>query len=181
MKLLLTRLQEEITTVRKSVTQLRVETGSASSKVAELPAIELTPEPQIIVQGEALKPLKESSDNQKAQLLLNAKTENIRDVVDIQGISKKDFLSPVTYSASGALKANPYRKKLGDNSFLNSDTDYNRNNISVYQKSDDHNGSSALDERRARFQYTTRKFISTQEMIEYHTTKEKRASFELTI
>lgn len=181
MKLLFTRLQEEITTVKKSVTQLRVETGSASIKAADLPAIELTPEPQIIVQGEALRPLKESSDNQKAPLVSNTKTESIRDVVDIQGISKKVALSPVTYSASRALKANPYRERLGDDSFLNSDNDYNRGSMSVYQKSGDHNGFSALDERRARFQYTTRKFTSTQEMIEYHTTKEKRASFELTI
>lgn len=181
MKILFTRLQEEITTVKKSVTQLRVETGSARSKAADLPAIELTPEPQIIVQREALRPLKESSDNQKAPLVLNAKTESIRDIVDIQGISKRDALSPVTYSASRELNTNHYREALGDDSFLSSDNDHNRNNISVYQKSDDRNGFSALDERRARFQYITRKFSSTQEMIEYHSTKEKRVSFDLTI
>jgi len=181
MKLLFTRLQEEITTVKKSVTQLRVETGSAGIKAAELPAIELTPEPQIVEHGEALRPLKASSDNQKAPLALNAKTESIRDVVDIQGLSKRDALSPVTYSASRALKANPYPERPEDDSFLNSDNDYNKNNVSVYQKSGDSKDFSALDERRARFQYTTRKFISTQEMIEFHTAKEKRVSFELTI
>jgi hypothetical protein len=181
MRLLFTRLQEEITTVKKSVTQLRVETGSVRSKAADLPAIELTPEPQIIVHGEALRPLKESPDNKKVPLVLNEKTESIRDVVDIKGISKRDALSPVTYSASRVLKANPYWERPGDDSFLNSDNDYNRSTISVYEKSGDHNGFSALDERRARFQYTTRKFVSTQEMIEYHTTREKRVSFELTI
>ena len=181
MKLLFTRLQEEITTVKKSVTQLRVETGSARIKTAELPAIELTPEPQIVEHGEALRPSKASSGNQQAPLALNAKTESIRDVVDIQGISKRDALSPVTYSANRVLNANPYPERLGDDSFLNSDNDYNKNNVSVYQKSGDSKDFSALDERRARFLYTTRKFISTQEMIEYHTAKEKRVSFELTI
>jgi hypothetical protein len=181
MKLLFTRLQEEITTVKKSVTQFRVETGRANVKAAELPAIELTPEPQVVEHGEALKPLKAYLDDQKAPLALNAKAEGIRDVVDIQGKSKGGALSPVTYSANRALKTNPYPERLGDDSLLNSDNDYNQNNVSVYQKSIGSKDFSALDERRARFHYTTRKFISTQEMIEYHTAKEKRVSFELTV
>jgi hypothetical protein len=181
MKLLFTRLQEEITTVRKSVTQFKVETGSVGIKAAELPAIELTPGPQTVEHRETLKPLKASLDDQKHPLALNANAEGIRDVVDIQGISKRDALSPVTYSANRALKTNPYPERLGDDSFLNSDNDYNQKNVSVYQKSGGSKDFSALDERRARFQYTTRKFISTQEMIEYHIAKEKRVSFELIV
>ena len=182
MKLLFTRLQEEITTVKKSVTQFGVETSSLRFKTDESPAIDITPEPSRANRGDAHKPLKASANDQKTSLALNAaNTEHVADIVDLQGISKRDGLCPVTYSASRTLKANPYPRIMGDERSLKLDDTYNLKNESVYQKSNDSEGFSLLDEKRALYQLMTRKFISTQEMIEYHTAQKKRVSFELTI
>jgi hypothetical protein len=173
MKLLFTKLQEEITTVKKSVTQFRVETGSADFKAAEFPVIELKPESN--------RPPKASLDDRKAPLALNAKAEQVSDVVDLQGISKKGALSPVTYSASRALKTKPYLENFKNDSYSKSENDCSQGKVSVYNKPDDCEAFSVLDEKRARYTITTRKFTATQEMIEYHTSREKKVSFELTI
>jgi hypothetical protein len=181
MKLLFTKLQEEITTVRKSVTQFRVETGSSDFKAAEFPVIELKPESQRIEHAEANRPPKASIDDRKVPLALRAKAEQVSDVVDLQGISKKGALSPVIYSASGALKVKPYLKNLDNEDFSEPENDRCKGRVSVYNKSDDCDVFSALDEKRARYTITSRKFTATQEMIEFHTSREKNVSFELTI
>ena len=181
MKLLFTKLQEEITTVKKSVTQFRVETGSPDFKVAEFPVVELNPESQSIEHAGPNRPSTASIDDRKAPLALSAKAEQVSDVVDLQGISKKGALSPVTYSASGALKVKPYLKSLENEDFSEPENDHFKGRVSVFNKSDDCDACSALDEKRARYTITTRKFIATQEMIEYHTSREKKVSFELTI
>jgi len=181
MKLLFTKLQEEITTVRKSVTQFRVETGSSDFKAAEFPVIELKPESQRIEHAEANRPPKASLDDRKAPLALNAKAEQVSDVVDLQGISKKGALSPVTYSASGALKAKPYLEGFKNDGYSKSENDCSQGKISVYNKPGDCDAFSVLDEKRAWYNFTSRKFIATQEMIEYHSNREKKVSFELTI
>jgi len=182
MKLLFTRLQEEITTVKKSVTQFRVETSSPRFKTDESPVIDITPEPSRANRGDTHRPLKASTNDQKTPLALNsANTKHVSDIVDLQGISKRDGLCPVTYSASRTLKANPCPRTMGDDRSLELDGTYNLKNGSVYQESNDSEDFSLLDEKRVRYQLTTRKFISTQEMIEYHSAQEKRVSFELTI
>jgi hypothetical protein len=167
MKLLFTKLQEEITTVRKSVTQFRVETGKTDVKAAEFPVIELKPESQRIEYVEDNTRAPASYNDRRVPLALAGKAGQVSDVVDLRGVSKKSALSPVTYSAHGALKATPCRESL--------DTD------SVSKAENDGETFSVLDEKRARHQFTTRKFIATQEMIEYHTAQEKHVSFELTI
>jgi hypothetical protein len=181
MKLLFTRLQEEITTVKKSVTQFSVETGSPRFKTDESPVIDITPEPSRVNPGDTHRPLKASANDQKAPLALNTKAQHVSDVVDLQGMSKRDGLCHVTYSASRTLTANPSPRTLGDDRSLKLDDMYNLKNGLVYQKSNDSEDLSLLDEKRIRYQLTTRKFISTQEMIEYHSAQEKRVSFELTI
>jgi hypothetical protein len=173
MKLLFTKLQEEITTVRKSVTQFGVETGSSDYKAAEFPVIELKPQSQSVEFVKASKPPKASFDTGKTPLALSSKAEQISDVVDLGGMSKKGVLSPITYSASGALQAKPCLESF--------ENDRIQEKVSVYGKSDSGDALSALDERRAHYQITTHKFIATQQMVEYHNSREKRLSFELTI
>jgi hypothetical protein len=181
MKLLFTKLQEETTTVKKSVTQLRVETGSSDLKATEFPVIELKPESRKIEHVEANKPPKASLDDRKVPLSLSAKVEQVYDIVALQGTPKKDALSPVTYSASGALQTKPYLERFKNDSFSKSENDCSQGKVSVYSKSDDWKTFSALEEKQARYNFTIRKFIATQEMIEYHSNREKKVSFELTI
>jgi hypothetical protein len=181
MKLLFTKLQEEITTVKKSVTQFRVETGSSDFKAAEFPVIELQPESQKIERAEANRPPKASLDDRKAPLALNAKAEQVCDVVDLQGISKKGALSPVTYSASGELKTKPCLEGFKNDSYSKLDNNCIQGKVSVYNKTEDLESLVMPDERRAWYIFTSRKFIATQEMIEYHSNREKKVSFELTI
>jgi hypothetical protein len=173
MKLLFTKLQEEITTVRKSVTRFGVETGNSDCKAAEFPVIELKPESQSVEFVKPNRPPKASLDTRKIPLALSSKAEQIGDVVDLRGISKKEALSPISYSASGALQAKPNLEGF--------ENDCRQEKVSVYSKSDNGDTFSALDERRAHYQITTRKFIATQQMVEYHNSREKRLSFELTI
>jgi hypothetical protein len=180
MKLLFTKLQEEITTVKKSVTQFRVETGS-DIKNAEFPVIEIKPESQRIEHAEAIRHPKASFDNRKTPLALTTKTEQVNDIVDLQGIPKKAALSPVTYSTNRVLAARPCLESFKDDRFSKSENDHSQGKVAVYSEPEDREAFSALEEKRAKYQLTTRKFIATQEMIEYHTNKEKRLSFELTI
>jgi hypothetical protein len=180
MKLLFTKLQEEITTVRKSVTQFRVETGS-DIKNAEFPVIEIKPESQRIEHAEAIRYPKASLDNRKTPLALTTKTEQVTDIVDLQGIPKRAALSPVTYSTNRVLAARPCLESFKDDRFSKSENDYSQAKVAVYSEPDDGEAFSVIEEKQARYLYTSRKFISTQEMIEYHSSKEKQLSFELTI
>lgn len=181
MKLLFTKLQQEITTVKKSVTQVRVETGNADFKNAEFPVIELKPASQSIERTEDANPLRASVERRKTPLALSAKAEQVADIVDIQGMPEKGALNPVTYSARGALKARPYQQSFLADKYSSPDNEYSRGSVTVYSEPDERETFSAPDEQQARYHFTSRKFISTQEMIEYHTSKEKRLSFELTI
>jgi hypothetical protein len=179
MKLLFTKLQEEITTVKKSATQFRVETG-ADSSVKEFPIIELKPESTKIEQREVNSAPIASHDSRKSPLALRTKAEHVYDVVDLRGGSKGNALNPVTYSTMGALKSQPYAESVKVDIYPSS-KDYGQEKISVYRKPQEREACLELDEKRARYQITARKFIATQEMIEYHTSREKKLSFELTI
>ena len=181
MKILFTRLQEEVTTVKRYVTRVRVETGSPRIKPDEFSVIDITPESCKTTQRDACRPLRSSNEDRKPPLTLNAKAGCVSDMVDLQGIPKENSLTPVTYSAGSILKGSHSREKSVDKSFLNSETGYIQNNEPSYNKSANSAGFSVLDESRARYRFTTRKFISIQEMIEYHSAQEKRVSFELTI
>lgn len=179
MKLLFTKLQEEITTVKKSVTQWRFETGADSSR-REFPVIELKPELTKTEQREVNGPPKACFDSRKSTLALGAKAEPVYDVVDLKGVSKGNALNPVTYSTIGTLKAQPYAESMKVDIHPTS-KDYGQEKISVYRKPQEREAFSELDEQRARYQITARKFIATQEMIEYHSSREKRLFFEVTI
>ncbi len=179
-KLLFTKLQEEITTVKKSVTQWRVETGTASS-AADFPVIELKPEPQSIEQRKVNKPTIACLNDRKAPLAFDEKAERVYDVVDLKGTSKNNTLAPVTYSTSGALKALSCPENFQEGKRRASTEDCSQEKISVYRKPCELETFPVYDDKRARYEFTTRKFIATQEMIEYHSSREKRLSFEVTI
>jgi hypothetical protein len=179
-KLLFTRLQEEVTTVKKSVTELRVEVGPAL-KTDEFPVIELEPESPKIDHREINRPSQGSPEHRKTPLALSARTGQVTDVVDLQGVTQKNVLGPVTYSADGVSRVKPCLESLEGDRAQKLEKDYSYDKASVYQAPDKPEIFSILDERRARYQFTARKFISTQEMIEYHSSQEKRFSFELTI
>lgn len=180
MKLLFTKLQEEITTVKKSVTQFRVEAGS-DSRTAEFPVIELKPESPKIVHREVTRSPQASFEGSRPPLALRAKAGQVDDIVDIREVSNKSALNPVTYSATGALKAKPCSKNIDDEGPLKVDRDFRPDRVSVNYRTGELETVPLLDEKRAKYQYTTRKFIATQEMIEFHTSRAKSRSFELTI
>ncbi|MFZ2800337.1 MAG: hypothetical protein WAZ30_08940 [Syntrophorhabdus sp.] len=182
MKLLFTRLQEEVITVKRSVTRVQVETGASRIKPYKFQVIDITPEPCEKKREDAQGVSKLSSEDQKNPLSLNAKSEHVSDIVDLQGTPDKgNSLTPVIYSAGSILKGNHSREKSVDKSFLSSKTGYIQKNEPSFNKSADSVDFSMVDESLARYRFTTRKFISTQEMIEYHRAQEKRVSFELTI
>lgn len=181
MKLLFTKLQEEITTVKKSVTQFRVETG-ADSSVKEFPVIELKPESTKIEHREVNGAPKACYDSRQSPLaLVGAKAEQVHDVVDLKGVSKGNAPMPLTYSTNGVLKAKPYAESMKVDLYPTSGKDCGKEKISVYREPQELEAFPVFDEKRARYQFTARKFIATQEMIEYHCSREKRLSFELTV
>lgn len=180
MKLLFTKLQEEITTVKKSVTQFRFETGS-ESRTAEFPIIELKPESPKIIHREITRSPQASVEGGRPPLALSAKAGQVDDIVDIREVANKSALNPVTYSGTGALKAKPCSKNIDDEGPLKVDRDFSPDRVSANYQMGELETVSLLDEKRAKYQYTTRKFIATQEMIEFHTNRAKSRSFELTI
>ena len=84
-----------------------------------------------------------------------------------------------TYSASGELKTKPCLEGFKNDSYSKLDNNCIQGKVSVYNN--DCEAFSALDEKRAWYNFTSRKFIATQAMIEYHSNREKKVSFELTI
>lgn len=181
MKILFTRFQEEITTVKKSVTQFRVETGSPKFKPDELTVIDITPEPSGTKRGDDRRTFQGSFEDQKIPLAFNGKAEYISDIVDLHGISKRNTLCPITYSVNGVLQGNPNDDTCTDKRLGKTDHDHNKEDVLAYRKSDDLAGFSSHDEKRAQYRFVTRKFITIQEMIEHQRSQEKRVLFELTI
>jgi len=181
MKLLFTRLQQEIGTVKKSVTQFRVETGSDSDST-QFPLIELKPESSKTEAQQSVQSAKVPFEERKTPLALNGKADRFADIVDLRGVSKKETLIPNTYSIAGILRATlSSQTRIEDNGSLKADGTRIPENTRAYYKPADGEDSSMLSEGQARYLFVTRRFIATQEMVDYHAAQERRGSFEMKI
>lgn len=181
MKLLFTRLQQEIGTVKKSVTQFRVETGSDFDST-QFPLIELKPESSKTEPQQSVQSAKVPFEERKTPLALNGKADRFSDIVDLRGVSKKETMIPHTYSIAGILKAaGPNATRIQDSDSIKTGGTRITENAPEYYKPADGEDRSMLSEGQARYLFVTRRFIATQEMVEYHAAQERHGSFEMKI
>lgn len=180
MKLLFTRLQEDNSIVKRSVTQLRVETGSGS-ETPDFPAITLYPESRVAEKGIDARPLRVPLNDGAKRLALRGNAENRPDTVDLQGLKGRDRLQPLGYSSRGREGTGLCLTEREGKVFGIPVDDSAEDRGFVCSQSENREVFSLTEEKQARYQFVARKFIAVQNIIEYDHRKEKTKSFELII
>jgi hypothetical protein len=170
MRLVFTKLQEEVTTGKKSVTQLQVETGSSDFKAVEPPVIELRQDARGVERPLPTNPSRTSPmHTRKALPALYNTTEQVTDVVDLHRSLPSDSFGPVTYSISGFLGRDTYLGREANQRF-SEESVFVAERVSGCGDQVD-TSKSLMQEERARYELTARRFLATQDLVKYHSTR----------
>ena len=173
-RILFTKYHEEVTSVKKSVTQVTVEASSRRLEGTETPVIELNPEvPATNRTSTAI-----SSRRLPA---LSALVEKINDIVVLHDPLRKDNPSQVTYSMTEALRSEPLRERYAGENTLPSKCGW----VGKHSKNPHEYMSKAPslvnDERIIRYNATVQRFVATQEMTKRQNRAEKKLTIEIDV
>ena len=182
LKVVLTKYHEEVTSVKKSVTQVKVETAGKKLAVDGSPIIELTPEATVVERTSPTAPTRKSPVRQKeAMPALAARAGEVNDVVDLHRSSNRTDLTHATYTAKGPLRGDHLRERYGGGTALGPEDRFVRNQSLT---PNDQAGASTQvinDQRNVRQDLRVRRFIATQEMIEHQIRIERRAAIDIEV
>ncbi|OPX96713.1 MAG: hypothetical protein A4E58_01652 [Syntrophorhabdus sp. PtaB.Bin006] len=182
MRVLFTKYQEEVTTVKKSVTEVKVETGGADFKAAEFPVIEVGPGVLNVEGPSPAKPAQARLDRRREPpTALGNRAEQVRDIVDLRGPSKNEDFGSIGYSVRGAARGNPYQQPYTREEFSQSgdESALKQNRAESGRETD--SPSPVNEERLSRYIQAARISISTQAMSQYHSRKEKKLTINIEV
>lgn len=165
MRVVFTRHREEVTSVRRSITQVRVEAGSGGSLGADCDEIELKPE----------TPAREAAPT------LSAHADGITDSVDLHSPSSRDNFHQVTYSIPGTLMGGPFRERYVEQKALKSG---NESFPNYSQNLSKHTGDKPRvihKEKPVCYDVRISKFIAVQKMTDFQDHTEKKLPVEIEV
>ena len=169
MRIVFTKHHEEVTTVKRSVTQVKVEAVGRCLQGAEALTVDITPpmDHRFPVSFKRSIPA------------LPAHAGQLTDVVDLHKPSNKDCFNEVTYSLPESPRGNAHREPVvGEMAFRLDGNPVRRHNQTVIEFKGDE-PSLIREEKLDRYLLLARRFIATQEMIELQSRSEKAVNFEL--
>ncbi|WP_028893360.1 hypothetical protein [Syntrophorhabdus aromaticivorans] len=176
MRVLFTKYQEEVTTVKKSITEIKIETGGADFKTAEFPVVEAGPGVLNVDGPAATKPVQTRTDGHGGSpIAVGNRAEQVRDIVDLQGPSKNQTPGPVGYSVRGAVRNNPYQEFRAGERLSQSGSG------SVVKESQTDRPVAKNEERLSRYNLAARIFVATQTMSQYDSRKEKKLTINIEV
>ena len=173
MRVVFTKYHEEVTSVRKSVTQVKVETSHRSFEVAETPVVHRT--------SPTTSSRRFPVQQQEAIPALTARTNEVTDIVDLHSPSNKNTPSQVTYSMAGTMRVDPPCEHYVGEKILKSEDEFVRKQR---QAPNEQMGDKPLlinEERFIRYDLTVHRFIATQEMTEHRRRTEKKLTVEIDV
>ena len=176
MKIILTKFHQEVTSVRKSITQVKFETSSRKTETAELPVIELNPElPSDCRTSPSTTSRRLSVQHKEAVPVLSVHMGEVTDIVELHDPSNTLNLSHGTYSMTGDLRGDPLRERYPYWRAIKPEEP----SAHVQHEGMGNEPSLKAEKRFALFDLTVRKFIATQEMTGHLNRTEKGLSLEI--
>lgn len=175
MRIILTKFFHEVTSVKKSVTQIKLETSSSSSEIASSPVIELKAEkPSAFHISPSTTSHRFPVQHKEAVPVLSHMGE-VTDVVELHDPSNTLNLNHVTYSMTGDLRGDPLRERYPYRRAIKPEEP----SAHVHHEGIGKEPSLTAEKRLALFDLTVRKFIATQEMTGHLNRTEKGLSLEI--
>lgn len=182
MRVLFTKQQEEITTVKKSVMQITVDTGNQDFKAVESPVIEMEPEPHIVGRPTFTSTSPRFFRQQTKTIPdLSGRSNQVTDIVDLHRRMTNKAPGRIAYSETRALRGSPLIEGYVDDGVTKSYDSFapHQDRVRDGQK-DDHarrlsNGRPLHSDKRVH------KFIAAQEMTEHQSGRAKKATIEITV
>lgn len=165
MKVVLTRHREEVTSVRRSITQVRVEAGSRGSLVTDSEVIELKPENTF---GEAAS-------------TLGAHADDIIDIVDLHCPSSSEIFQQVSYSIPGTSRGGPFPESYLEQKALKSKNESFPNSSQGVRKRAVDRPRVIQEDRPACYDVRINRFIAVQKMTDFQDRIEKKLSVEIEV
>lgn len=182
MRVILTKYKEEVTTVRRSVSQVKVEAGGKDSEGTDSRVIELKPETPA---GDKTAPIISSrrfpSQQRDTTLSLRARVDEISDLVDLHTPSNEGKLTQATYSMTGVLRRNPFQESNGSQNALKSEDGSIHHQRRTPHEHMGYEQRLINEERSIPHDLRVRKFVATQEMTEFQNHIKKKLSIEIKV
>ena len=168
MRVVLTKYHEEVTSVKKSVTQVQVETNGRGFEVAGPPVIELSPEGPVVDRTSPATCSRKSPVQEKEVLpALSTHAGEVIDIVDLHGPPTKANISRVTYSTAASLRGDHLRERYEGKTTLKLENTFVRKEGLTPNEQRGANPRVINEEGSIRHDLRVRRFITTQEMIEH--------------
>lgn len=182
MKVVLTKYHEEVTSVRKSVTQVKVETTERIFDVNGSPVIDVTPEATVIDRPLPTNPAPRFPGQQKQiSSGLTARADAITDIVDLHSSSHGDGANRASYSATDAVTGNHLRERIG------SEGPPRPRSPSIHERGQNLNVRTGAylpsmpEGRGDRHDWRIKRFSNAQEIIEHHGRSEKKVTIDIKV
>jgi hypothetical protein len=171
MKIVLTKYCEEVTSVKRSVTEVKVQASGRDLEKDEAPLVE------------GASPINPSrrfpGQHKKGTPFLTALAGAVNDTVDLHSPSSKDSLCQLTYGMAGALKDDSrWKRMVGETAFQLED-EHTRKNCQAPIEHMGDEPSLTNEERLVRYRLSARRFIATQNMTEHQNRLERKLKFEI--
>ena len=162
MRVVFTRHREEVTSVRRSITQVRVEAGIRSSL------------------GDIIE-LKHETPAREAAPTLSARADGIIDSVDLRSPSSRDNFHQVAYSIPGTSTGGPFRERYVEQKALKSG---NESVPNYSQNLSKHTGDKPRvihKEKPVCYDVRISKFIAVQKMTDFQDHTEMKLPVEIEV
>ena len=182
MRVLFTKQQEEITTVKKSVMLITVDTGSQDFKAAECPVIEMHPETQVVDRPTFTSTSPRFSRQQRKTIPdLSGRSNQVTDIVDLHRRSTNNAPGRIAYSKTRALRSSPLMERYVDEGVTKSYDSFAPHQGRVPDGQKDDYARRLSDGRPLHSDMRVYKFIVAQEMTEHQSGRAKRVTIEITV
>lgn len=165
MRFVLTRHSEEVTSVKRSITQVRVEAGSRSSLGADCDVIELKPETSLI----------------ETAPTLSAHADDITDIVDLHCPSSSENFQQVTYSIPGTSRGAPSPESYLKQKALKPKNESVPNSGHHPHKHVVDKPQVILEERPVCYDVRISRFIAVQKMTDCQDRTEKKLTLKIEV
>lgn len=165
MRVVLTRHSEEVTSVRRSITQVRVEAGSRGSLGADYDVIELKPE----------TPFREAAST------VSAHADDITDIVDLHCPSSSENFQQVTYSIPGTSRGTPFPESYLKQKALKSENESVPNSGHHLHKHVVDKPRVILEERPACYDVRISRFIAVQKMTDFQNRTKNKLTLKIEV
>ena len=182
MRVVLTKYHEEVTTVRRSVSQVKVEAGGKDSEGADSRVIELKPDtPASDKTAPIISSRRFPAQQRDTTLSLSARVDEISDLVDLHTPSNEGKLTQATYSMTGVLRRNPFQESNGGQNALKSEDESIHHQSRTPHEHMGHERGLINEEKFIPCDLRVRKFVATQEMTEFQNRTKKKLAIEIKV